>query len=90
MRIENNVLYDVEQSDIINGTFTIPEGVVAIGNRAFFQCQSLKNINFPNSLKTIGKFAFTSCSNLEEITLPNSLESIDESAFSACTALKKS
>jgi len=64
MVIENNVLYDVNESDLINGTFTIPEGVTAIGDRAFFQCTALKKVIFPESLKRIGKFAFTNCVNL--------------------------
>lgn len=32
MRIEDGKLVEIEETDIVNGTCTIPEGVTAIGN----------------------------------------------------------
>jgi len=63
--------------------------VTDIGERAFQDCKSLKNITLPNGIKQIGFAAFLSCSNLENVYIPDSLTVIGESAFSNCTSLNK-
>lgn len=49
----------------------LPKGLVSIGVNAFYRCESLKRISFPDSLKTIKRGAFASCGKLEEIVIPN-------------------
>ncbi|MDE5660021.1 MAG: leucine-rich repeat domain-containing protein [Muribaculaceae bacterium] len=53
----------------------IPEGVTAIGNRAFSWCGSLAEIRFPASLLSIGDEAFSGC-GFTSVTLPASLTSL--------------
>ncbi len=82
--IENGVLkkYNGEGGDVV-----IPDGVISIGENAFFFCVALKSIIIPNSVACIGESAFGLCSNLTSVILPNSVTSIGSSAFSACESL---
>ena len=47
----------------------IPDGVVEIGNKAFYACSNLKRIVIPNGVTTIGKEAFAICYSLTSIYL---------------------
>jgi len=59
-----------------------------IGDYAFYNCQSLKEVTFADySIKTIGSNAFMNCSAIEDITLPKGLATIDNKAFENCTSL---
>lgn len=75
--IEEPGVYDV----------VIPDGVVEIGNKAFYACSNLKRIVIPNGVTTIGKEAFAICYSLTSITIPDSVTKIGEWAFSYCTDL---
>ena len=67
---------------------TIPEGVVSIGERAFWGCK-LTSLNLPEGLKVIGGNAFRACSGLTEVRIPASVESIGGGVFTDCTGLKR-
>ena len=56
----------------LKDNYSIREGVKVIGDRAFFLCSSLTNINIPNSVKIIGEYAFQDCNSLTSITIPSS------------------
>ena len=64
-------------------TLTIPEGIVSIGERAFWSCD-FEQVSFPSSLKQIGARAFWGCTNLTTVEFPASLEQIGARAFSGC------
>lgn len=65
---------------------TIPEGVTAIGARAFANSEKLKTVVLPESLKTIGEEAFAGCTSLEQINVPSNVESIGRDAFEGSPA----
>ena len=65
----------------------IPEGVTAIGDKAFLNCANLRRIKLPSSLKELGGHAFDGCAQLEEIVLPDGLQKIGSYAFDGCTSL---
>ncbi len=67
--------------------FTVPEGVTAIGNEAFFYCESLTSIELPDSLTTIGVGAFYYCTSLKSIVIPEGVTTIGNYAFYNCTSL---
>ena len=78
-----------KDKDDLNGEkdkyIRIPKGVINIGDNAFEDCESLKEIIIPNSVTSIKNGAFRYCANLKEIVIPNSITSIGENAFSENT-----
>lgn len=67
----------------------IPNSVVSIGNSAFYECTSLKEVSLSENLTSIGSKAFYGCSALGSITIPGSVVSIKDQSFSGCDALKQ-
>lgn len=82
--IENGILkkYCGKAANVI-----LPNGVTAIGERAFGGCTSLTSITIPNSVVSIGDVAFDGCASLKSITIPNSVTHISSYMFSGCTSL---
>ena len=68
-------------------TYNIPQGITAIGNSAFFCCDSLISVAIPDSVISIRDSAFSCCKSLTSITIPDSVTSIGDSAFSSCVSL---
>lgn len=66
---------------------TIPNSVIEIGPRAFWDCSSLTQVTIPNSVSVIGTSAFWSCTSLTQVTIPNSVTNIGGSAFQYCSGL---
>ena len=71
----------------LSGKYSIRKGVKVIWNGAFGMCESLTNINIPNSVTTIGYSAFAYCDSLTSINIPNSVTTIGDWAFRACKSL---
>lgn len=88
MRIENNTLYSVTEDDLVNGMFEFPKGITEIGEDAFINCTSLKNIAIQEGVTSIGDKAFYHCTSLESITIPDSVTSMGNDAFWECTSLE--
>lgn len=65
-------------------TCLINENTKIIVGNAFYGCQSLTDINIPNSVTSIGNYAFVGCSKLATINVPYSASSIGLLAFSDC------
>ena len=63
--------------------------VTEIAENAFYNCQVLTSITFPQSLTTIGGKAFFNCFALKEVYIPASVSSIGSAVFSCCTVLNK-
>lgn len=68
-------------------TYTVPDGVVTIGDAAFHGSQNLNSIVMADSVTTIGNAAFIGCVNLTFINLGSRLTRIEERAFSGCSNL---
>ena len=89
------VLFNKDKSKLItypagkpNDTYEIPNSVTSVGDRAFNNCKSLKNITIPNSVTTIGDYEFLYCESLAGVTIPDSVTNIGNWAFYGCTSLK--
>ena len=68
-------------------TIVIGDGVISIGDYAFFDCLNITSITIPNNVISIGQYAFSNCKKLTDINISNSVKSIDQFAFSGCTEL---
>lgn len=64
--------------------FTIPDGVVKIGEDSFFGSK-LNSVTIPSSVKIIGAEAFGLCDKLSTVTLENGIEEIQACAFMRCS-----
>ena len=64
-----------------------PDGVVNIGDYAFYGCSSLTSITIPDSVASIGNYAFCMCTSLTSVSIGNGVTSIGEWAFAYCLSL---
>jgi len=71
----------------VNGDVTIPDGVMSIGNFAFYGCSGLTSVAIPGSVTSIGSSAFYGCSGLTSVTIPDGVTSVGDSAFYGCNRL---
>lgn len=68
----------------VDKNYTIPSGVIIIGNSAFIGCSNLTSANIPSGLTSIEPSIFAGCTNLTSMTIPNSVTQIGMSAFGGC------
>ena len=65
------------------------EGLLEIGTRAFYKCESLKRISIPSTVAVIQPYTFSRCEQLEELELCDGLQEIGNEAFFCCSLLKR-
>ncbi len=80
----NDLVIPAEVSD---GTTTYT--VTSVGAEAFFQCNSIIHVTFPDGLKNIGKKAFYKCISITDVNLPQGLATIGGAAFEGCKSIKE-
>lgn len=86
---QDGVLFDKEMKILVayprgksDETYTVPDGVKRIADKAFYTNPYLSEVVFPASLEEIGNSAFYRCFALEKITFAeNSLVSVEDLAF---------
>ncbi|MBQ2914482.1 MAG: leucine-rich repeat domain-containing protein, partial [Clostridia bacterium] len=62
--------------------------VVAIGERAFYDCRYTTYVYLPDSITSIGDRAFTGCDKLKSIIIPQGVTTIGVHAFESCRELE--
>ena len=65
----------------------IKDGIINIGNFAFYGMPNLQSVDIADGLTQIGDYAFKNCANLHDVVLPETLSQLGDSAFYACTSL---
>ncbi|MDE5763247.1 MAG: leucine-rich repeat domain-containing protein, partial [Bacteroidales bacterium] len=90
---EYGVLYSKDGKRLMRGNtnlhaYTIKSGTMAICYDAFGGCDSLVNINIPDTVIFIGSSAFCGCTSLKSIHIPDAVTAIGDSAFEACRSLE--
>ena len=65
------------------------EGLLNIGNYAFYGCSSLQRVHLPSTVASVGKYAFGSCTGLLSVVFPSALTAVGDYAFVGCSALQK-
>ncbi|CAJ1939037.1 unnamed protein product [Cylindrotheca closterium] len=73
--------------ELVEVDFSEAMALESIGNSAFANCDSLKEMHLSPNVKTIGKKAFENCYAVTTMTFGDSLEFIGESAFVECMEL---
>jgi len=90
---QDGILYTKDKKTLIaypggrSGGFTVPDGVVDIGRRAFAVCNALTGITFPDSLTGIGVQAFSGCEALASVNMGNTIRNVGPLAFAGCNSL---
>ncbi|MCH5153602.1 MAG: leucine-rich repeat protein [Clostridiales bacterium] len=67
--------------------YTVPAGITAIGDYAFYQNETLQEITFNDELETVGSYAFSECEALRSVSLNDGFKDLGSYAFYKCTAL---
>lgn len=90
----DNVLFSADMTVLIaypnsktNASYTIPEQVVRIGEKAFLESGYLQEVKFPSGLYEIEKYAFSGCTALAAVSIPDSVGIIGAFAFGNCSGL---
>lgn len=90
----DNVLFSADMSVLVTypnaktgKTYTVPEQVRRIEEKAFLECTQLQQVQLPANLYEIDKYAFSGCTSLQRIQIPDSVAIIGTFAFSGCTGL---
>ena len=88
---------NINDFEIKNGTLVkyngndariiIPNSVKIIGERAFDDCNYIRNVSIPSSVTHIEKDAFSHCVSLTKVNIPNSVIAIGDYAFWGCELL---
>ena len=100
---ENNAVYSSDSSGIlfnkdktvllqvpakgISGSYTIPDSVETIDQRAFMQCTDITELIIGKGVTSIGERTFYDCTGLTSVTFSDSVTDIGAYAFYNCSAL---
>lgn len=90
---DSGVLYTIDGLTLlsapggISGSYSIPEGVTAVGDKSFYNCHKLTGISFSSTVTTLGNYAFQYCTGLQELTIPGTIQEIPYHGFYHCEGL---
>ena len=93
---QDGILFNKEKTALLrfphqhkDSKYRIPNSVTEIGEAAFYACDELEVVYFPDKLTKIGFRGFQHCGSLNEIELPASVRFIEGVAFHKCEYLEK-
>ncbi len=67
--------------------YTVPEGILSVGARAFYGCGKLTAVTVPEGVAELRAGAFEGCTGLTKVMLPGTLRRIRDGAFMGCSKL---
>ena len=91
LQLHNNtkIIYDYAfEKNYSVTSVTLNEGLVTIGNGAFYDATVLTSITIPNSVTTMGEAVFQGCYRIASAIIGDGVKSIGGKTFFACSALK--
>lgn len=71
----------IETNDNLSETYSIKNGTITIGEKAFDNRKNLKSVTLPDSVKYICEYAFDRCPALTNIVMSKNIRRIDSYAF---------
>lgn len=84
----NNILKKVTDGDIVDGYYTIPDGVEIINqNTGFWYNKRIRSVYIPKSVRIIDTYAFQRCDNLTTVIFEEGLQRIESAAFWGCKSM---
>lgn len=78
--------FDTYRAKVSLTSVTLPSSLTTVGMYAFYTCNRLTSVHFPQTLHSIEMSAFV-YTNLASIILPDSVSFLGSDAFSSCTQL---
>ena len=72
----------------ISGEYTVPAGVLTVGDYAFDGCMGLTDLIIGDNVITVSTRAFNNCMNLKTVKLGSCVTTIANYAFSNCNRMK--
>ncbi len=91
---QDGVLFNKDKTELIQypignarTSYTIPDSVTSIDDKAFYHCSDLTNITIGSGVISIGDYAFSNCNSLTSITIGSRVISIGDYSFSNCNSL---
>ena len=93
-RVESGFLLSKDGTTLVaapsaTATAVIPDGVVSIGDGAFYEFGGMTGVSIPASVVRIGNEAFHDCSGLSRLDIPAAVTSIGDGAFAGCSGLTR-
>lgn len=87
----NDTLYGttLRASVVTSNTFSVPENVDFIGERAVSSNGFVQNVNIGDNVTIIEREAFNGCKNLETVHIGSSLDSVGYGTFGNCPSLRE-
>ncbi len=70
-------------------SFSVPEGVTAIGSYAFNNAENLTEIVIPDSVTELREGAFNNCVYLDSVNIPANVKELTHYVFGGCGKLSK-
>lgn len=90
----DNILFTKDGKELVKyprgkseNSYTVPDGVITIGFRAFYGNKHIECVSIPDSVTKIDAYAFNSCNKLKEANLGDSVKEIGSQAFLGCSNL---
>lgn len=93
LKVANNLILTGDGKTVLRthhhcATYTIPEGVERVYERAFWENPKLTHVLFPSTMKTIGSNAFGTNPNLRRMKIPEGIRAIGSQCFMECENLE--
>ncbi len=93
-RSVDGVLYSADGTTLVcypsaktTSAFAVPDGVTALGERAFYDCERLASLTMPASLATLADYAIARCLALTDVRFTADPTVIGTGVFSGCGGL---
>ena len=92
-QIESNTAFEVSGLGAAQGDIVVPDvyrglPVIRIGDKAFYNKNTVTSVSLGSNIREIGAQAFANCSALKSITLSEGLLTIGDQAFQSCRVLE--